>query len=122
MTMVNVAFWSNVALTLALMLLVMVGIWNTCRAARRHRVIMQHGKETRALIVNATPHKRQIIVGKVSVQLQLAFSVNGEGYHVLKDVIVSSYYVDALRVGKRIVIRYREDCPKSIIVVGEVSN
>lgn len=122
MTMVNVAFWSNVALTLALVLLVMVGIWNTCRAARRHRVIMKHGKETRALIVNATPHKRQVVVGKVSVQLQLAFSVNGEGYHVLKDVIVSSYYVDALRVGNRVVIRYREDCPKSIVVVGEVNS
>lgn len=122
MGMVNVAFWSNVALTLALMLLVMVGIWNACRAARKNRVIMQHGRETRALIVNATPHKRQVVIGKVSVQLQLAFSVGGEGYHVLKDVIVSPCHVDTLRVGNRVVIRYREDCPKSIVVVGEVNS
>ncbi|NGH10035.1 hypothetical protein [Serratia marcescens] len=122
MGMVNVAFWSNVALTLALMLLVMAGIWNTCQAARKNRVIMKYGKETRALIVNATPHKRQVIVGKVSVQLQLAFSVKGEGYHVLKDVIVSPYYVDALRVGNRLVIRYREGHPRSIVIMQYVDN
>lgn len=120
--MVTVAFWSNVALTLALMLLVMVGMWNTCRSARKNRVIMQHGRETRALIVNATPHKRQVIVGKVSVQLQLAFSVNSEGYHVLKDVIVSPCHVDTLRVGNRIVIRYQEGYPRSIVIMQYVEN
>lgn len=120
--MVNVAFWSNVAITLALMLLVIVEIWNTCRAGRENQAIMKHGKEVRALIVNAIPHKRQVIVGKVSVQLQLAFSVNGEGYHVLKDVIVSPYYMDALRVGNRIVIRYQEGAPRSIVIMQYVDN
>lgn len=120
--MVDVAFWSNVAITLALMLLVIVEIWNTCRAGQENQAIMKHGKEVRALIVNATPHKRQVIVGKVSVQLQLAFSVNGEGYHVLKDVIVSPYYMDALRVGNRIVIRYQEGAPRSIVIMQYVDN
>lgn len=120
--MVNVALWSNVVLTLVLMLLVMMGIWNTCRAGRENQAIMKHGKEARALIVNATPHKRQVIVGKVSVQLQLAFSVKGEGYHVLKDVIVSPYYMDALKVGNRLVIRYREGHPRSIVIMQYVDN
>ncbi|WP_439041059.1 hypothetical protein [Serratia bockelmannii] len=122
MGMVNVALWSNVVLTLVLMLLVMMGIWNTCRAGRENQAIMKHGKEARALIVNATPHKRQVIVGKVSVQLQLAFSVKGEGYHVLKDVIVSPYYMDALRIGNRVVIRYREGYPRSIVIMQYVDN
>ncbi|RFT83792.1 hypothetical protein [Serratia marcescens] len=122
MTMVNVAFWSNVALTLALMLLVMVGIWNTCQAARKNRVIMKYGKETRALIVNATPHKRQVIVGKVSVKLQLTYTVDRVGYYVLKDVIVSPYYVNAFKAGEEVLIRYREGCPGDIVIMQYVEN
>ncbi|WP_415423006.1 hypothetical protein ACN2W4_12005 [Serratia marcescens] len=122
MTMVNVAFWSNVALTLALMLLVMVGIWNTCRAARKNRVIMKYGKETRALIVNATPHKRQVIVGKVSVKLQLTYTVDRVGYYVLKDVIVSPYYVNAFKAGEEVRIRYREGCPGDVVIMQHVEN
>ncbi|BBG67780.1 hypothetical protein [Serratia marcescens] len=122
MTMVNVAFWSNVALTLALVLLVMVGIWNTCRAARKNRVIMKHGKETRALIVNATPHERQVIVGKVSVKLQLTYMVDRVGYYVLKDVIVSPYYVNAFKAGEEVLIRYREGCPGDIVIMQYAEN
>ncbi|MBJ2097239.1 MULTISPECIES: hypothetical protein [Serratia] len=122
MGMVNVAFWSNVALILALLLLVMVGIWNACRAARKNRVIMKHGKETRALIVNATPHKRQVVVGKVSVKLQLTYTVDRVGYYVLKDVIVSPYYVNAFKAGEEVLIRYSERCSGDIIIVGEVDN
>ncbi|HGM7741107.1 TPA: hypothetical protein ACKQIG_004800, partial [Serratia marcescens] len=89
---------------------------------RKNRAIMKHGKEARALIVNATPHKRQVIVGKVSVKLQLTYTVDRVGYYVLKDVIISPYYVDAFKAGEEVLIRYREGCPGDIVIVGEVGN
>ncbi|HGM7740834.1 TPA: hypothetical protein ACKQIG_004520, partial [Serratia marcescens] len=89
---------------------------------RKNRVIMKYGKETRALIVNATPHKRQVVVGKVSVKLQLTYTVDRVGYYVLKDAIVSPYYVNAFKVGEEVLIRYREGCPGDIVIMQYAEN
>ncbi|HFT7668196.1 TPA: hypothetical protein ACGR4L_004295 [Serratia marcescens] len=118
--MAGLAFGVNASITVAIVLLLVITMLNVCRSAWKKRTLMVRGKATRARIVTVTQHKKPVALGKHALQLQLMYSVRGEGYHVLKDVLVAACAVDEFKAGKEITLRYSEEDPKMIVSLGPV--
>lgn len=120
--MENIAMWLLIILSVAIVILVIVGIRNTIVSVRENEEIKKNGRETIALITPAEQDKKQNAEGRLSLHLSVQFMANGKEINTQKDIIVKNFDAETYRAGKEITIRYRESNPERLVVLGNVTN
>lgn len=120
--MANIAMWFLIIISVAIVILVAVGVRNTVVSGRENEEIKKNGRETVALIIRAEQDKNQSAEGRLSLHLSVKFMANGKEINAPKDIIVKIFDAEAYRAGREITIRYRESNPEKLVVLGNVTN
>ncbi|MBW1215247.1 hypothetical protein QNH99_06525 [Pantoea allii] len=120
--MANLAMWSLIIATAIIVMIVIIGIRNSVLAARGNESTMQDGTETTALIINAVQHRNQNAEGRLSINLTVEFTAGTEKILTQKDVVVKIFNADEFKPGRQVTIRYRNDSPSKIVVLGNEIN
>jgi len=102
------------------LIVVFIGVRNSVRSHRENEAIEQNGKETTALITRA--EQRDSIEGGLILRLQLEFTAGSVKTATQKEIIVRTFNADEFKSGKAIVIRYMENEPTSLIIMGNTTN
>ncbi|TNL04822.1 hypothetical protein CYD30_23215 [Kosakonia cowanii] len=102
------------------LIVVFIGIRNSVRSHRENEAIKQSGKETTALITHAV--QRDSTEGGLILRLQLEFTAGGVKTATQKEIIVRAFNADEFKAGKTIAIRYMENEPTSLIIIGNATN
>lgn len=102
------------------LIVVFIGVRNSVRSHRENEAIKQNGKETTALITHA--EQRDSIEGGLILRLQLEFIAGGVKTVTQKEIIVRTFNADEFKSGKTIMIRYMENEPTSLIIMGNATN
>ncbi|WP_039054782.1 DUF3592 domain-containing protein [Enterobacter sp. Bisph1] len=120
--MATIAMLGLLTATVILAVVVFIGIRNSVVSARSSESIRQNGTTASALIVNAEQHRNQNAEGRLSLNLTVEFTVDMEKVVTQKDVIVKIFEADAFKPGQYVTIRYKNDSPKKIVVLGDIGN
>lgn len=102
------------------LIVVFIGIRYSVRSHRENEAIKQSGKETTALITHAV--QRDSTEGGLILRLQLEFTAGGVKTATQKEIIVRAFNADEFKAGKTIAIRYMENEPTSLIIIGNATN
>lgn len=102
------------------LIVVFIGVRNSVRSYRENEAIEQNGKETTALITHA--EQRDSIEGGLILRLQLEFTAGSVKTATQKGIIARTFNADEFKSGKTIVIRYMENEPTSLIIMGNATN
>lgn len=122
MKMVNFAMWSLIVVTTAITVVVIIGIRNSIASARTNEAIKKEGTEASALIVDASQHQNQNAEGRLSLNLTIEFTAGTEKVVTRKDVVIKIFDADEFKPGQRVTIRYKNDDPSQIVVLGNAGN
>lgn len=114
--------WSLIIVTAVITVVVIIGVRNSIVSARINEAIKKEGTETSALIVDASQHRNQNAEGRLSLNLTVEFTAGTERVVTCKDVVVKIFDADEFKPGQRITIRYKNDAPAQIVVLGNAGN
>lgn len=120
--MANYAMWGLIIVTAVITVVVIIGIRNSLASTRSNVAIKEEGMETSALIVKTTQHRNQNAEGRLSLNLIVEFNAGLEKVVAEKDVVVKIFDADAFKPGQRVTIRYKNDAPSQIVVLGNTGN
>lgn len=116
----TIGMWFAFTVGAIVMVVMFVGIRNSVVSSRKNEEIKNTGKETIALITHA--EQINTTEGGLILNLKLEFTVDGEKITARKDVIVRVFNADEFRAGREVAIRYRENQPTALIVMGNATN
>ncbi|MCU5771710.1 hypothetical protein N5923_08955 [Erwiniaceae bacterium BAC15a-03b] len=122
MGIASFAMWSLIIASVVIFIIVIIGVRNSIASARNNEDIKRNGKEVIALITTATQHKNKNAEGLLSLQLIVEFNVGNEKTITQKDILVKIFHADDFKIGKNITIRYKENKPEEIVVLGNATN
>ncbi|MDZ7320158.1 hypothetical protein N4G41_00730 [Kosakonia sacchari] len=120
--MANFAMWGLIVAIAVITVVVIIGIRNSIVSARINEAIKKEGTETSALIVDAAQHRNQNAEGRLSLNLTVEFNAGTEKVVTRKDVVVKIFDADEFKPGQRVTIRYKNDDPSQIVVLGNAGN
>ena len=120
--MANFAMWSLIIVTTVITVVVIIGIRNSIVSARGSEAIKKEGTETSALIIDAFQHRNQNVEGRLSLNLTVEFIAGTKRVVTSKDVVVKIFDANEFKPGQRVTIRYKNDAPSQIVVLGNAGN
>lgn len=120
--MATISFWILMCLVVFSVIIIFIGVRNSVISGRENEMIKDRGKETSALITHAEQDKNQNVEGTLHLNLSLEFVANGQKIVTRREIFVRIFHADEFKAGNKTTIRYLENEPTKLIVMGNAIN
>lgn len=120
--MATIAFWLVICFLIFSVVIIFIGVRNSVISGREEEMIRKRGKETTALITHTEQNKNQSIEGVLHLNITLEFSADNHVRLTQREIFVRMLHLDEFKPGKSVTIRYLEEEPTKLVVLGNCKN
>ncbi|WP_342324670.1 DUF3592 domain-containing protein [Kosakonia sp. BYX6] len=120
--MATIGLWIAIIFGVVAVIILFIGIRNSVNDGRENEEIKSSGKETTALITHAEQDKNQNVEGLLHLKLSLEFVASDKKIDTQREIFVRIFHADEFKPGKTVSIRYMENNPTKLIVMGNAHN